>query len=110
MQNAFSLPGRSLTPLVLFLALAFIDPKELRAQSAPSVTTLAVTNVDTVNASSALAQAAVNPNGASTSVTFQYSTNLSYANLSAPIFVSPGSAAQVSATIFPNLPNTLFHV
>src|SRR5256885_14595991 len=113
MRHAGRASSRSVPVLAIgfWLALACPCAERLGAQSTPAVGTLAVTNLDTVNASNALAQASVNPNGASTTLIFQYGTDLSYGSVSAPVFVSPGNGAvQISATIFPTVPNMLFHV
>jgi VCBS repeat-containing protein len=81
-----------------------------RALAQVSVTTLSPTNLNAI-AGAGLARATVNPNGAPVTVFFQYGTNTSYGATSSPVSISGGSGSVLaSAAIFPNLPNTTFHI
>src|SRR5689334_22074688 len=86
----------SFTVAVLF-AVSCLVPQIVQAQSAPGVTTLPVTNINNLSGFNATAQASVNPNGAGTTVYFQYSPDLSFSNISVSVFLSAGSSpVQVS--------------
>ncbi len=77
------------------------------AKAPPSLTALAP---GSVTPTSALAAATVNPNGVSTSVTFQYGHTTAYGSTSAAASAGTGtSPVRVQATIGALLPGTSYH-
>jgi hypothetical protein len=75
--------------------------------SAPSVTTLAATIIDT---DSAILNGSVNPNGGATTVFFEWGTSTAYGNVTAATSLPAGaSPVSVSATLDGLAANTTYH-
>jgi hypothetical protein len=86
-----------------------LSVSEAQAAIAPSATTLAATNL--ICAGEASLNGIVNPNGASTAVTFQYGTTIDYGSsiVATPSPLTGSTSISVSAQITGLLLNTPYH-